>query len=374
MATPVANGALALVRTANPALTAAHAEHILFHSCDFWGVADNEAFGWGRINLRRAVEYAVAAGSPQPPVARDDRVVATTDATVEVDVLANDFDANMDPLEIQAFSATTSGGAAVTLVEGTGGARDRLRVANTGATPGEQTVSYTLVEPASGQTSSAVAVIEALVGRTPENPVGALPGVEVAYYALEAPTALPDFSLLTSYAGEIVPEVNFASTSDVFAGSGRADNVGAVFTGWIEIPATGIWSLNITSDDGSKLYLGTELVANNDGLHGMTTASATRALRAGKHALRVEFFEAGGGAGMILSWNGPNTAGAVPAANLFHGGSVPVGDLDGDGAINSADLAILLNAWGASGSPADLNGNGVVDSADITILLANWTA
>jgi len=374
MATPVANGALALVRTANPALTAAHAEHILFHSCDFWGVADNEAFGWGRINLLRAVEYAVAAGSPQPPVARDDRVVATTDAPVELDVLANDFDANMDPLEIQSFSATTSGGAAVTLVEGGAGARDRLVVSNTGATPGEQTVSYTLVEPASGQTSSAVAVIEALAGRRPENPVGALPGVEVAYYALEAPTALPDFSLLTSYAGEVVPEVNFASTSDVFAGSGRADNVGAVFTGWIEIPATGIWSLNITSDDGSKLYLGTELVANNDGLHGMTTASATRALRAGKHALRVEFFEAGGGAGMILSWNGPGAGGAVPAANLFHGGSVPAGDLDGDGAINSADLAILLNAWGASGSPADLNGNGVVDSADITILLANWTA
>ena len=37
MATPVANGALALVRSANPQLTAAHAEHVLMHSCDVWG-------------------------------------------------------------------------------------------------------------------------------------------------------------------------------------------------------------------------------------------------------------------------------------------------------------------------------------------------
>jgi len=374
MATPVANGALALVRTANPALSAAHAEYILANSCDFWGVADNETFGWGRINLLRAVQYAIAAGSPQSPVARDDRTVATTDAAVELDVLANDFDPNMDALEIQSFSATTSGGAAVTLVEGAPGTRDRLRVANTGPTPGEQTISYTLVEPASGQTSSAVAVIESLVGRQPENPVGTLPGAEVAYYALEAPTVLPDFSLLTSYAGEIVPEINFPSTGDLFAGSGLADNVGAVYTGWIEIPVTGIWSLNITSDDGSKLYIGSDLVANNDGLHGMATVSGTRALRAGKHALRVEFFEAGGGAGVILSWNGPGAGGVVPASNLFHGGTVPSGDLNGDGVINSIDLGILLNAWGASGSPADLDGSGIVDSADITILLANWTS
>jgi subtilisin family serine protease len=374
MATPVANGALALVRTANPALAAVHAEHILFHSCDFWGVADNETYGWGRVNLRRAVEYAIAAGSQQAPVARDDRAVTITEASVELDVLANDFDANMDALEIQSFTPTTSTGAAVTLIEGGAGARDRLLVANVGSAPGQQTLSYTLVEPVSGATSTAVAVIESLTGRTPENPVGALPGVDVAYYALEAPSVLPDFSLLTSYAAEIVPQINFASTGDVFAGSGRADNVGAVYTGWIDVPATGIWTLSVTSDDGSKLYLGNDLVANNDGLHGMATVSGTRGLRAGKHALRVEFFEAGGGAGVILAWSGPGAAtGAVPAANLLHGGSVPTGDLNGDGIINSIDLGILLNAWGASGSSADLNGNGIVDSADIAVLLSNWT-
>jgi hypothetical protein len=185
---------------------------------------------------------------------------------------------------------------------------------------------------------------------------------------------LPDFTLLTSYAGEIVPQINFASTGDVFAGSGRADNVGAVFEGWIDVPAAGLWSLGVTSDDGSKLFIGDTLVANNDGLHGMQTVSGTVGLAAGKHALRVEFFEAGGGAGVILAWSGPGiSSAAVPAERLFHGGMIEPADLNRDGAVNSIDVSMLLNDWGVAGSPADLDGSGVVDSADIAIVLSRWT-
>jgi hypothetical protein len=50
-----------------------------------------------------------------------------------------------------------------------------------------------------------------------------------------------------------------------------------------------------------------------------------------------------------------------------------VGDLNGDGAVNAADLTILLAQWGSAGS-ADLNGSGAVDGADLATLLANWTA
>jgi hypothetical protein len=47
------------------------------------------------------------------------------------------------------------------------------------------------------------------------------------------------------------------------------------------------------------------------------------------------------------------------------------GDLNGDGAVDAADLAILLGAWGTSG-PGDLDGDGVVDAADLAILLGAW--
>lgn len=48
-------------------------------------------------------------------------------------------------------------------------------------------------------------------------------------------------------------------------------------------------------------------------------------------------------------------------------------DLDGDGSVGAADLAILLGSWGpCPGCPADLDGDGVVGAADLAILLGSW--
>ena len=49
-----------------------------------------------------------------------------------------------------------------------------------------------------------------------------------------------------------------------------------------------------------------------------------------------------------------------------------VGDLNGDGRVDGADLAILLGAWGGSGL-GDLDGSGSVNGADLAILLGAWT-
>ena len=49
------------------------------------------------------------------------------------------------------------------------------------------------------------------------------------------------------------------------------------------------------------------------------------------------------------------------------------GDLNDDGVVNGADLAILLGEWGkCPGCVADLNGDGVVNGADLAILLGAW--
>ncbi|MDZ4831850.1 MAG: hypothetical protein SGJ09_16855 [Phycisphaerae bacterium] len=47
-------------------------------------------------------------------------------------------------------------------------------------------------------------------------------------------------------------------------------------------------------------------------------------------------------------------------------------DLNGDGAVNAADLGILLGAWGSRGGVADLDGDGVVGASDLGILLGAW--
>jgi subtilisin family serine protease len=54
------------------------------------------------------------------------------------------------------------------------------------------------------------------------------------------------------------------------------------------------------------------------------------------------------------------------------------GDLDGDGTVSTADLLVLLGAWGPCDEacppacPADLDGDCVVGTADLLALLANW--
>lgn len=65
----------------------------------------------------------------------------------------------------------------------------------------------------------------------------------------------------------------------------------------------------------------------------------------------------------IVSGSGINWGGPVGPPNPA--------DLNGDGAVNGADLGILLAAWGTNGG--DLDGDGDTDGADLGILLAAWS-
>jgi len=53
-----------------------------------------------------------------------------------------------------------------------------------------------------------------------------------------------------------------------------------------------------------------------------------------------------------------------------------IGDVDGSGTVNGADLSMLLGSWGVCGEgvdcETDFDGNGVVDGADLSLLLGNW--
>lgn len=69
---------------------------------------------------------------------------------------------------------------------------------------------------------------------------------------------------------------------------------------------------------------------------------------------------------------------ATNALTFAQGSCMPVvtaGDLNADGAVNAADLAILLGSWGVctDSCPGDLNGDSLVDSADLGILLGYWS-
>lgn len=99
----------------------------------------------------------------------------------------------------------------------------------------------------------------------------------------------------------------------------RADGIGLIFQGLINVPRDGIYTFFTTSDDGSCLQIGDQMVVDNDGLHGKAERSGQIALRAGVHPITVSFFEAGGSDFLLVAWEGPGLAKQeIPASVLYH--------------------------------------------------------
>ena len=94
-----------------------------------------------------------------------------------------------------------------------------------------------------------------------------------AYFIAEERNELPDFSSMTPYRQGVVDVIDFDSTDDTFADSGRNEHVAATFTGFLTITQPGSYSFSLESDDGSKLFLDDQLVIDNNGLHDMIEKS-----------------------------------------------------------------------------------------------------
>jgi hypothetical protein len=144
-----------------------------------------------------------------------------------------------------------------------------------------------------------------------DTPASLSPGLACAYYE-GAWRQLPNFGAETPVRRGVVEAV-------AIPGYAREEDVGLVMTGWLRAPASGLYRLNLRSDDGSALWIGDEPIIDNDGLHGMGDAWTDVALEAGWHPLRIEFFQHLGGVGLELLWEGPGIdRQAVPLANLAH--------------------------------------------------------
>jgi hypothetical protein len=63
---------------------------------------------------------------------------------------------------------------------------------------------------------------------------------------------------------------------------------------------------------------------------------------------------------------------AASALTWFVDLPVILGDIDGNGVVNGADLGLQLGAWGTAG-PGDLNGDGIVNGPDLGVLLGAWS-
>lgn len=75
----------------------------------------------------------------------------------------------------------------------------------------------------------------------------------------------------------------------------RLPAVGMIFRGYIDIPATGIYTFALASDDGAILRIGGRVVVDNDGEHPLLEKSGQVALSAGLHPLELRYFDYNGG-------------------------------------------------------------------------------
>ena len=98
------------------------------------------------------------------------------------------------------------------------------------------------------------------------------------------------------------------------------DHFGYVFTGIIDIPADGLWSFALSSDDGAVLYIDGEKVVDNDGSHAAFTTTGLIPLRKGYHAFQLPYLEDYEGQALRWSWKAPGETRftPVPETAIYH--------------------------------------------------------
>ena len=70
----------------------------------------------------------------------------------------------------------------------------------------------------------------------------------------------------------------------------QKDHFGYIFSGLINVPEDGVYIFQTRSDDGSVLYIGNELVVNNDGSHAAIPATGYIALEKGFHPYNTDSY------------------------------------------------------------------------------------
>ncbi len=137
------------------------------------------------------------------------------------------------------------------------------------------------------------------------------PGIEYSYYEGEW-EKMPDFKSLGPVCSGNIGQFELIPLE-------KKENFGLVYRGYLSVKERGVYRFALTSDDGSRLFIGKDLVADNDGLHGPRIVVGLIALEAGAHPITVEFFQRSGGVELEVMYSGPGiTERNIPDSALSH--------------------------------------------------------
>ena len=85
------------------------------------------------------------------------------------------------------------------------------------------------------------------------------------------------------------------------------------------IPREGAWTFVLNSDDGSRLWIGDDLLVDNDGDYNPQDHTGSTRLAKGLHPIRIAYRQGTGGAKLDVGWIRPQiTDSPIPAEALFH--------------------------------------------------------
>jgi hexosaminidase len=85
------------------------------------------------------------------------------------------------------------------------------------------------------------------------------------------------------------------------------DGFGLEFEGYVRIDSLDVYSFSTISDDGSRLFIGKRLVADNDGIHAPQLVKGAIALAPGYHPIRIQFFDGNYGEELNVTLQGRKT-------------------------------------------------------------------
>jgi mono/diheme cytochrome c family protein len=112
---------------------------------------------------------------------------------------------------------------------------------------------------------------------------------------------LPDFDNLKAETVAKVPSQLFDITLAT-----RDSYFGFVFTGNLKVPEDGEYTFKLDSDDGTRLVVDRKTIAEVDGIHGVGNVQTAKiTLKKGRVPIRLEYFQAHSGRGLVVSWSGP---------------------------------------------------------------------
>ncbi|MEM8987036.1 MAG: PA14 domain-containing protein, partial [Pseudomonadota bacterium] len=165
-------------------------------------------------------------------------------------------------------------------------------------------------------------------------------GLQASYYDIgEAIGNLSDIDFsATPDATAVVGSIDHMDRSDPFWDGGADNQFAAKYEGQLNVETGGTYTFDLTSDDGSALYIDGVLVNDNDGLHSTRTETVTIDLDAGAHDIEILYFENGGSQTLQLAWSGPDTGDAMEVVSgdaFSHNGDLgPVSvDENAEGAV-----------------------------------------